>query len=100
MLAPTSGVLQSRRAIMTTQATDVGTSLSVQKVTEADLPALSGTLAAAFFDDPVFRWCIPEDSRRAEILPPFFRLVTEVNLPHDELYSAAANLAGAVWIPP
>jgi ribosomal protein S18 acetylase RimI-like enzyme len=86
--------------MMTTQATEMGTSPSVRKVTEADLPALSGTLAAAFFDDPVFRWCIPEDTRRAEILPPFFRLVTEVNLPHGELYSAAASLAGAVWIPP
>jgi len=85
---------------MTTQAADVGTNWSVEKVTDADLPALSGTLAAAFFDDPVFRWWIPEDTRRAEILPPFFRLVAEVNLPHGELYGAAENLAGAVWIPP
>jgi GNAT superfamily N-acetyltransferase len=85
---------------MTTQGTDVGTSPPVQKVPEEDLPALSGTLAAAFFDDPVFRWCIPEDSRRAEILPPFFRLVTELNLPHHELYSTAANQSGAVWVPP
>jgi ribosomal protein S18 acetylase RimI-like enzyme len=78
----------------------VSTSWSVQKVTEADLPALSLTLAAAFVDDPFFRWWIPEDTRRTEILPALFRLVAEVNLSHDELYGAEDLAAGAVWIPP
>lgn len=85
---------------MTTQETHVTISVSVQKANEADLAALSGTLAAAFYDDPLFRWLIPEDSRRAEILPPLFRVIMEVNLAKDELYRAGANLAGAVWLPP
>jgi ribosomal protein S18 acetylase RimI-like enzyme len=90
----------SKGSIMTTQTDDLSTGWSVRKVTEAELPALTLTLAAAFFDDPFFRWWIPEDTRRAEILPAFFRLVAEVNLSHDELYGAEDVAAGAIWIPP
>ncbi len=80
--------------------TDPSAGVLVRKVTDRDLPDLSATLAAAFFEDPVTQWWMPDFERRLEILPAFFRLVAEVNLPHDELYTTDDSVAGAVWIPP
>ena len=66
----------------------------------ADIPALSGTLAAAFFDDPVFSYCYPDVAQRQEILPRWFEIVTEANLPHGGIYTTDDGVAGAVCVPP
>lgn len=71
-----------------------------RKASAADLPGLSQTLAAAFFDDPVFRWAIPHAGRRREVQLGFFAIVIEAYLPHDELYVTDDLVAGAVWAPP
>lgn len=71
-----------------------------RKARAADLPGLSQALAAAFFDDPVFCWAIPDAERRREIQLAFFATVTEAYLPHDELYATEDLVAGAVWAPP
>jgi ribosomal protein S18 acetylase RimI-like enzyme len=66
----------------------------------ADIPALSYTLAAAFFDDPVFSYCYPDLAQRRQILRRWFEIVTEANLPHGEIYTTDDVVAGAVWVPP
>ena len=71
-----------------------------RKAAAADLSALSGTLAAAFFDDPVFGWGMPAADRRREILPAFFATVSEAYLPHGEIYTTDDLVAAAVWAPP
>jgi len=68
--------------------------------TSADIPALAGTLAAAFFDDPVFSYCYPDGAQRQEILPRWFEIVTEANLPHGGIYTTDDGVAGAVCVPP
>ena len=68
--------------------------------TSVDVPALSNLLAEAFFDDPVFRWCFSDSSRRREILPRWFELVVSANLGHGEIYTNDGVIAGAVWLPP
>jgi ribosomal protein S18 acetylase RimI-like enzyme len=68
--------------------------------TPADIPALSRTLAAAFFDDPVFSYCYPDAAARRAILPRWFEIVTEATLSHGELYTTDDVVAGAVWAPP
>ncbi len=70
------------------------------KATEEELPDLAQTLAAAFFEDPVFAWWVPDAPSRRTILPPFFRVVTEAYLPHGEIYTTDDVVAGAVWAPP
>jgi len=80
--------------------TDPSAGALVRKATGEDVPLLSRSLAAAFYDDPVTQWWMPDTDRRRQILPAFFRLVAEVNLPHDELYTTDHLVAGAVWIPP
>jgi len=77
------------------------TDLGVRRATGADLPAVVETLTAAFFDDPVFVWWIPDPRRRRQLLPPFFEIAVDLNHPHDELYTAdPVPAAAAVWIPP
>ncbi len=71
-----------------------------RKATSREIPAIATTLAAAFLDDPVFTWWIPDVNRRCTTLRPFFELFTELFLVHDEVY-VDGDLAGAVaWGPP
>jgi len=74
--------------------------ISVGKATSRDLPELSQTLAEAFFGDPIFTWWVPEDHRRKEILPDFFRVLAEASLPGNEVYRADDGVGAAVWTPP
>lgn len=71
-----------------------------RKAGRADLPSLSHTLAAAFFEDPVFSWWIDDAEARQQILPDFFKVVAEANLAHDETYTEHHRAGGAVWVPP
>lgn len=76
------------------------TALRARKASQQDLPGLSQTLAAAFFSDPVFSWWIADEEARRQILPAFFKIATEANLPHEETYTEDHVVAGAVWVPP
>jgi ribosomal protein S18 acetylase RimI-like enzyme len=58
------------------------------------------TLASAFHDVPIFRWFIPDEGHRAEILPGFFSAMVEAYTPWGEIHSTADGLAVAVWAPP
>ena len=49
-------------------------------------------LAAAFQDDPVFTWCVPDATRRAAILPTFFRIVANAIAVHDDIHVAAVSV--------
>ena len=71
-----------------------------RKAAAEDLSAVCGTLAAAFFDDPVFGWGMPAADRRRQILPAFFAIVSEAYLAHGEIYTTDDLVAAAVWAPP
>jgi hypothetical protein len=79
-------------------ATPVGNpgAARARPATSEDLPTLSQTLAAAFFDDPVFWYCYPDVAPRQQILPRWFEIVTEANLPHGEIYTTDDVAAAAV----
>jgi ribosomal protein S18 acetylase RimI-like enzyme len=68
--------------------------------TSADIPAVSHTLAVAFFDDPVISYCYPDAAWRREILPRWFEIVIAANLTHGQTYTLDEVVAGAVWVPP
>jgi ribosomal protein S18 acetylase RimI-like enzyme len=72
----------------------------IRPATSADIPAISRTLAAAFFDDPVFSYYYPDAAARRRILPRWFEVVSEAVLPHGEIYTTGDVVAGAVWVPP
>ena len=82
---------------MTTVLTDTG---AVRKAGTADAPAVASALAAAFTDDPVFRWMLPDDATRPAATTTFFDLVVEILAPHDDAWTTTAGVAGAaLWVP-
>lgn len=71
----------------------------VRRASTGEAPELATALAQAFFDDPVFRWGVPDDDRRARMLPPFFALFTETLLIY-EVYTDEDLSGAALWVPP
>lgn len=72
----------------------------VRKADPTDARAVSSALAAAFYDDPVFRWIHPQDTHRAVAVRGFFDLVVDVLAPHDDAWTTAAGVVGAaLWVP-
>jgi ribosomal protein S18 acetylase RimI-like enzyme len=78
----------------------VSVPIRARQATSADTPAFAHTLAAAFFDDPVFSYCYPDARARRALLPRWFEIVTGATLPHGGLYTTDDVVAGAVWLPP
>jgi GNAT superfamily N-acetyltransferase len=77
----------------------------IEIASRADAAALADALAAAFDDDPVFRWFSPDDRRRHAMLPGFFAVFVDAFMTHGETYTGArlagARLAGAaLWSAP
>jgi len=66
----------------------------------ADAPPAAAALAAAFYDDPVFRWFSPDDERRRALLPGFFDVFVASYLDRGEPYVAADGAGAALWAPP
>lgn len=59
-----------------------------------------GVLAAAFQDDPLFGWCLPDPARRAQVLVPFFDAVVRAVAPERRLHLTAEATGAALWVPP
>lgn len=57
-------------------------------------------LAEAFQDDPMYRLVIPNDARRARVLPWLFRRVTQYALLYGESYTTPAIDGAASWLRP
>lgn len=86
---------------MTTITLHSGSELgAIRKAGARDVPRIGQVLARAFFDDPVFRWALPDDDRRAEALPAVFALFAAMLQGHDETYVAGDAAGAALWVPP
>ena len=76
------------------------TTAEVRKARPADTAAVASALAAAFTDDPVFRWILPDDTARPAATRAFFDLVVEILAPHDDAWTTTAGVTGAaLWVP-
>lgn len=83
--------------------------IDVRVAQKADVRSLSRVLGRAFFDDPVMRWMLPDDGRRARALPRVFGAMTRHHFlagesvevaSRPEEAGAAALGAAALWDPP
>ena len=63
-------------------------------------PSMATALAAAFYDDRVFRWFSPDDHRRRAMLPAFFDVFVEAFMSHGETYAEADGAGAALWSAP
>jgi GNAT superfamily N-acetyltransferase len=76
------------------------TTAEVRKARPTDAAAVASALAAAFTDDPVFRWILPDDTARPAATRAFFDLVVEILAPHDDTWTTTAGVTGAaLWVP-
>ena len=76
--------------------------VTTRKASPHDAPVLARALAAAFYDDPVGSWFLPDPRTRARRLEKFFRLVSieKVALPHGEVVMSDDGAGAALWMPP
>jgi ribosomal protein S18 acetylase RimI-like enzyme len=65
-----------------------------------DATQLTAALAAAFYDDPVFRWFARDDRRRRDMLPGFFDVFVSAYLTNGDTYADADVLGAALWAAP
>jgi len=73
----------------------------VRKARPTQAVTLAGTLAKAFYDDPLFTWLLPDASRRLAIAGRGFELyLKEVWLRHEETYTVGDSAGVCVWEPP
>src|SRR5690349_13702015 len=73
---------------------------NVRKVVPTDAPAVASALAAAFTDDPVFRWMLPDDQGRPVATRRFFEAVVDILAAHDDSWTTTGGVTGAaLWVP-
>ncbi|MDY7103556.1 MAG: GNAT family N-acetyltransferase [Actinomycetota bacterium] len=75
----------------------------IHRAGTGDRAGLNRVLAAAFLDDPVFRWLVPDDEERAPLLVPLFDLFADAFARHGETHVAAVGgtaSGAAMWSPP
>lgn len=74
--------------------------VSVTLAGPSDVPSLSRSLARAFHTDPVFKWVVPDPSRRRHGLPGLFAAFVDLYLPYRATYFVADGDGAALWAPP
>lgn len=82
---------------MNATTTTAGT---VRAATAADHTAVGGVLAAAFADDPVFTWMIPDAAARRAALPTFFTWFARAYEPLGASRVIEDVAGAALWAPP
>jgi ribosomal protein S18 acetylase RimI-like enzyme len=83
-----------------TLAPDVSLHHLVRRSTYADLAPMADVLAAAFHDDPVVSWLVPDAGRRHADLPAMMRVFAARFQSHDENCVTETATGAALWLPP
>jgi ribosomal protein S18 acetylase RimI-like enzyme len=73
--------------------------MEVVRIGRERLGEASDVLARAFQDDPAWVWLLPDDARRARLLPWLFRVGFDVTAA-DVFVTAGPVLGAARWLPP
>jgi len=73
--------------------------MEIVRLRDDQLPEASEVLARAFQADPAWVWLIPDDRRRAAVLPWLFRVGFEIAAA-DVWTTAGPVLGCARWLPP
>jgi len=74
--------------------------VTVRDATWADARPISEMLARAFSDDPFMLYLIPDEQRRARVLPRVFRLLLKMGLPHHGCHVTSGFESATYWRPP
>jgi ribosomal protein S18 acetylase RimI-like enzyme len=75
--------------------------VEVERATAADVPRLAEVLGRAFADDPLNRHLVPDDARRAKVLPGSFAgQLRHVFLPRGTVLTTPDRAGAALWLGP
>ena len=69
-------------------------------VVSEDVGAVAGTLAEAFYFDPVWSWAFADNARRKGQHESWFRLLLHSAVPHKWVWTTPRYEAASVWVPP
>ncbi len=72
----------------------------VRKATPADVPALAGSLARAFDDDPIMEWLFPDPRRRPRWTERFFAVRLRQLMRQEEVWASHEGSGAALWAQP
>jgi GNAT superfamily N-acetyltransferase len=73
---------------------------SIRRAGVEDADVVARIVAAAFFDDPVTRWLLPDMDQRRQVVEPLFRLFVTPYVRLGETYLTEDRGGAAVWLPP
>ncbi len=72
----------------------------VRRATPSETESVSCALTAAFHDDPVFGWLLPDRATRGMRVRTFFDIVVDILAVHDDTWTTSAGVTGAaLWVP-
>ncbi|MFJ7593252.1 hypothetical protein ACIQZO_38935 [Streptomyces sp. NPDC097617] len=74
--------------------------LPVNRLSPSAVTDLSVLLATCFQEDALTRWMIPDERRRAELLPGFFRVFVELSAAYDGVLTGPDGDAVLLFLPP
>lgn len=83
-----------------TLAPDVSLHHLVRRSTYTDLTPMATVLAAAFHDDPVVSWLVPDEGRRRADLAALMLVFAARVQPHGENCVNETATGAALWLPP
>ncbi|CAA9529859.1 MAG: Acetyltransferase, GNAT family [uncultured Solirubrobacteraceae bacterium] len=72
----------------------------IRLATQDDAPALQGSLAQAFHDDPVASWSLPSERRRPAQLGRFYRERLRTLVPDEMVFCDDERRGAALWTAP
>lgn len=78
----------------------MSTHFRVAQLRTAEIAGAANSLARAFFDDPAWLWAIPDDRKRAQVLPWFFAAAARYGLATGEVHAIGEPVEGAVILLP
>jgi GNAT superfamily N-acetyltransferase len=65
------------------------------------VPAVADAVARGFQDNEIWAWTIPDERRRARLLPRFYRArLRHLYLPRGEAWTVPGQRGGAMWLAP
>jgi GNAT superfamily N-acetyltransferase len=85
---------------MLSRMTITNSKTQIRKADSEDTAVASAVLTAAFYDDPVTEWLVPDRRRRPAVLPPAFNLYFDAFQAHGETYLTEDGVGVALWLPP
>lgn len=73
---------------------------AVIPLSPAQVDQASAVLCRAFYHDPLVEYVVPDETRRARVLPSFYRIVVRYTVRYGEVYTTPQVEGVACWLSP